>query len=606
MMAATRRLAAILAADVAGYSRLMGLDEEGTHQRYTAHLRELFTPKIKQHRGRIVKSTGDGMLAEFPSVIDAVLCAVEVQCGMGARNTEIDEDKRVVFRIGINVSDVIAEPGDIFGDGVNIAARLEGLAEPNGICISQAVHEQVRDKLPYTFDDLGTQRVKNIARPLHAYALRAETIAALPVANLPPAAPVPELGILGLPQMRAPRLSIVVLPFANLSDDREQQYIADAITDDVTTDLSRINDTIVISRNTAFTYKDKPVDARQIGRDLNVRYLLGGSVRRAGSRLRVNTHLIDAESDAHVWAERFEYDAGDLFALQDEVTSKIAIALNLELIGAEAARAAEHPDAFDFVLRGRAELYNAQGLTFEGFAAAFGWFERALAVDPESVEARAWLALAVIDAVLEQVSENVDADIARAEVLIEQVVATSPRHPRVNFVRGQVLRARQRFDLAIPEYEAAIALNRNWVQAIASLGFCKLFTGAIDEAIPAQEQAIRLSPRDPRLPNWYWRIGMVHLLQSRTDEAIAWFDRARSANPRLLGPHAWLASAYGLKGDLRRAAAELAEARRLSRDNRYASVAANRAVREFGAPSILALAEETFFAGLRKAGIPEE
>src|ERR1700722_686487 len=232
MMASTRRLAAIFSADVAGYSRLMELDEEGTHQRYTAHLRELFTPKIREHRGRIVKSTGDGMLAEFPSVVDAVLCAVEVQCRMGPRNTAIEADRRVAFRIGINVGDVIAEPGDIFGDGVNIAARLEGLAEPNGICISQAAHEHIRGKLPYSFDDLGAHQVKNIRRPLHVFALGAEAIAALPIAHSPPAHPPtdPSTLSLGLPQYRAPRLSIVVLPFTNLNDDREQQYFADAVT----------------------------------------------------------------------------------------------------------------------------------------------------------------------------------------------------------------------------------------------------------------------------------------------------------------------------------------------------------------------------------------
>ena len=258
------------------------------------------------------------------------------------------------------------------------------------------------------------------------------------------------------------------------------------------------------------------------------------------------------------------------------------------------------------MLRGRAALYNYRGLTPEGFASAVGLFERALAVDPASIEARAWLALALSDSILEQVTDAAAANIVRAEALIEEVVTMSPRHPHVNFVKGQALRARQRFDLAILEYESAITFNRNWVQAIATLGLCKFFTGAIDEAIPAQEQAIRLSPRDPRLFNWYWRIGMVHLLQSRTDEAITWLERARTANPRLAGTHAWLASAYALKGDVRRAEGELAEARRLNRDARYASIAAHKAARRLGAAANYALAEETFFAGLRKAGVPDE
>jgi TolB-like protein len=593
----------------------MGVDEDGTHQHYTAHLRELITPKIRQHRGRIVKSTGDGLLAEFTSVFAAVQCAVEVQYGVGIRNSPVKEDKRVAFRIGIHVSDVITEtghlfgddvPGDIYGDGVNIAARLESLAEPNGICVSHAVHDQIRDKMPYGFEDLGGQPVKNMARPLHTFALRAETIAGLAITNWEPVPLPPEPAPAEVPQQRAPRLSIVVLPFTNLSGDRDQQYLADAVTDDVTTDLSRISDMVVISRNTAFTYRDRPVDTRQIGRDLNVRYLMGGSVRRAGNRLRVNTHLIDAESDAHVWAERFDHDSGDLFALQDEITSKIAVALNLELINAEAARPTERPAAFDFVLQGRAALYNYQGLTRERFVEAIALFDRALIVNPASVEARAMLALGLTDRVLEQATDSAPTDIARAAALIEEVVAMSPRHPRANFVKGQVLRAQHRHELAIPEYQAAIALDRNWVQAIAALGMCKFFTGAIEEVIPAQEHAIRLSPRDPRLPNWFWRIAMIHLLQSRTAAAILWLERARNANPWLAGPRAWLASAFALEGDMQRATAELAEAQRLSGDNRYASITSHKVAQRFDAPSIVALFEDTFFAGLRKAGVPDE
>jgi len=602
-MATTRRLAAILAADVAGYSRLMGLDEEGTHLRFTAHLQELFTPKIKEHRGRIVKSTGDGMLAEFPSVVEAVQCAVEVQCGMGFRNTAVDADKRVIFRIGINVSDVIAEPHDIFGDGVNIAARLESLAEPNGICVSQAVHDQIRDKLPYPFDDLGPQQVKNISRPLHAYALRAKTIAAMPVPELPTAPAFAAPAGFAQPQSGPPRLSIVVLPFANLNGDREQQYFADAVTDDITTDLSRINDMVVRSRNTAFTYRDKPVDSRQIGRDLNVRYLLGGSVRRAGTRLRVNAHLIDTETDAHIWADRFDHDAGDLFGLQDEVTSRIAVALNLEMIEVEAARPAADADALDHILRGRAALN--RGTTPDHFAEAIRHFESALDLDPGSHGARAFLAIALSGRMLEQIAGVGADDLQRAERLVDDALALSSRGPLVHLAKAQVARAQRRLETAISEYETALRLDRNSLMALAALGLCKFFVGAIEEAIPAQEQAIRLSPRDPRLPNWYWRIGMVHLLQSRTEEAIVWLERARSVNPRLPGPRAWLVSAYALKGDPRRAAAELAEARRLSGDNRYASIAAHRAVQPFDAPSIRALAEETFIAGLRKAGVPD-
>ncbi len=298
-MASTRRLAAILAADVAGYSRLMGADEEGTHERLKAHLRQLVDPKIREHRGHIVKNTGDGMLVEFASVVDAVRCAAEMQRGMIDREPEVPDERRIRFRIGINLGDVIADGDDIFGDRVNVAARLETLAETGGICVSRVVRDQIRDKLPYPFEDRGEQNVKNIARPVRVYALRPEAIAELPVSNVPLATPISQPVV-------APRMSIVVLPFTNLSDDREQQYFANGITDDLTTDLSRLADMFVISRNTAFTYRNKPVDTRQIGRELGVRYVLEGSVRRSGNRVRVNAQLIDAETDAHLWAERFE------------------------------------------------------------------------------------------------------------------------------------------------------------------------------------------------------------------------------------------------------------------------------------------------------------
>ena len=329
-MASTRRLAAILAADVAGYSRLMGADEEGTHERLKAYLGQLVEPKIKEHRGRTVKNTGDGLLAEFPSVVDAVRCAVEIQRGMIDREPEVPEERRIRFRIGVNLGDVIVEEHDIFGDGVNVAARLEALAEPGGICISRVVRDQTRDKLPYEFEDGGEQSVKNIARPVRVYALRPEAIAALPAPSVTAAPPISH-------RAAAPRLSIVVLPFTNLSNDPEQQYFADGIAEDVTTDLSRLENMFVISRNTAFTYRNKPIDTKQIGRELGVRYVLEGSVRRSGSQVRINAQLINAETDAHLWAERFDDDTGDPFALQDEITSRIAVALNIEVVAAEAA-----------------------------------------------------------------------------------------------------------------------------------------------------------------------------------------------------------------------------------------------------------------------------
>ena len=401
----------------------------------------------------------------------------------------------------------------------------------------------------------------------------------------------------------APRLSIVVLPFVNLSNDPEQQYFADGITGDLTTDLSRIPDMLVISRNTAFTYRDKPIDTKQIGRELGVRYVLEGEVQRSGNRVRVTAQLIDAETDAHLWAERFDGDAGDLFALQDEITNRIAVALDLELVDAAAARPIERPDTRDYILRGRAARLKPPSR--ENRAEAIVLFERALALDPESVAAQSWLAIALTARVLDFMADTAAADIARAEDLAERALAASPRSSLAHFAKGQVLRAQHRYDEAIPEYETVIALNRNWAHAYSHLGWCKFMTGSIEELIPAQEQAIRLSPRDPQIGLFYSRIGCAHLLQSRTDEAIVWCEKARNATPAHPQFRTFLASAYALKGDTERAAAELAEARRLVGDDRYSSIARLRAVESWGVPKVRALVETTYFAGLRKAGMPE-
>jgi adenylate cyclase len=461
------------------------------------------------------------------------------------------------------------------------------------------VHDQIRDLLPYPLDDLGEQSVKNIARSVRVYALRPEVIADLPAASAPPATSIPQ-------PAAAPRLSIVVLPFGNLSNDPEQQYFADGITEDLTTDLSRIDGSFVISRNTAFTYRGKPVDTKQIGRELGVRYVLEGSVRRSGNRIRVNAQLIDAESDAHLWAERFDHDTSDLFALQDEITSRIAVTLNLELVAAEAARPTEHPEAMDYILRGRA--VRAKGPTRENYTEAFSLFERALALDPSSVDAKSYLALTLVNRVLDNMTHSSGTDIARAGGLIGQVLAASPHSTLAHFVRGQLLRTQRRSEEANPEYELVIARDRNSSDALVNLGKGKLFIGSIDEAIPLLERAVRLNPRDPYIGNSYYWIGQVHLVQSRTDEAILWFERARSAGPELPHVHAYLASAFALKGDTERAAAELGEARRLSADDRYSSIARLQAAATvyFGVPKVRALYEATYFAGLRKAGMPEE
>jgi adenylate cyclase len=401
----------------------------------------------------------------------------------------------------------------------------------------------------------------------------------------------------------APRLSIVVLPFVNLSDDKEQQYFADGVTEDLTTDLSRIAGSFVISRNTAFTYKDKPVNAKHIGRELGVRYVLEGSVRRSGNQVGVNAQLIDAETDAHLWAERFERDTGDLFAVQNEITSRIAVALNLALIGAEAARLTANPDALDYILRGRAA--NAKPPSREKDAEAIDLFERALALDPNSVEAQSFLAIALASRVLDYMTDSPAADIARTEGLVRQALAASPGSPLAHFAKGEVLRVQNRYDEGILEFETVLAVNRNFIGALFQLGWCKLMTGSIEEVIPLAQQGIRLSPRDPLIGNFYSRIGLVHLLQSRVDEAIVWLEKARSANAVLFFVHAYLASAYALKGETDRAAAELAEARRLRGEGSFSSIA--RLSRGYyGVPKIRALYEATYFAGLRKAGMPED
>jgi TolB-like protein len=459
-----------------------GADEEGTHERLKAHLGELVNPKINEHRGRVVKNTGDGFLAEFASVVDAVRCAVEVQKGMADRDPGLPEGRQIRFRIGVNLGDVIAEGDDIFGDGVNVAARLEALAEPGGICVSRVVRDQVRDKLDSAFEDLGEQQVKNIARPVRVYAIRLEPTSTL---RVPDAFATPQ-------PLAAPRFSIVVLPFTNLSDDPEQQYFADGITEDLTTDLSRIAGMFVISRNTAFTYQNKRVDTKQVGRSLGVRYVLEGSVRRSGNRVRVNAQLIDAKSDAHLWAERFDGDTRDLFALQDEITARIGNTLNLEMTAAEAARPSERPDALDYVLRGRAVKLkpNSHGIYVE----AIDLFVHALALDPQSVEAQSRLANALVGRVLDQMTNSATADLQRAEALINQALAANPGSGFGHQTKGDLLRAQNRWTQAIPEYETALALNRNSVQALHGLARCKLLSGEVEEVIPLEKKSFAVAP----------------------------------------------------------------------------------------------------------------
>ena len=403
-----------------------------------------------------------------------------------------------------------------------------------------------------------------------------------------------------------PHLSIVVLPFANLGGDPVQQYFADGITEDLTTDLSRLADMLVISRDTAFTYKAKPVNAKQIGRELGVRYVLEGSVQRSGVQVRINAQLIDAETDTHLWAERFDRGIGDLFALQNEITGRLAVALNLNLVASEATRQTEHPDVLDYIFRGRARIY--QPASRRNFAEAIAEFEQALALDPGSVEAQSRLAIALASRVLDDMSDTPKSDIDRGSRLVEQALAAAPENPLAHFAKAQLLRAQHRCDAAIPEYETVLAANRNALSSIGNIGRCKIYLGALDDGVALEEQAIRLSPRDPFLAIWYFRIGQARLLQSRIDMAISWLERARDANPAYPFVAAWLAAAYGLKGDVPRAAADLAAARRLSGNGSPATIAAERAGsdEDFSAPATRALLETTYLAGLRQAGVPQK
>jgi TolB-like protein/class 3 adenylate cyclase/Tfp pilus assembly protein PilF len=638
-MAATRRLAAIIAADVAGYSRLMGADEEGTYRRFQAHLTELIDPKISEHHGRVVKNTGDGLLAEFPSVVDAVRCAAEVQRAMLDREPDIADDRRIRLRIGVNLGDVIAEHDDIFGDGVNIAARLQELAEPGGICVSATVREQIRDRLSYPLDDLGEQIVKNITRPVRVYALGPEAVADLPPSEVPIAVPRrrSRVGIAGAAaaavilvvgaglwwlwpeatppptpaasvasstarSLVAPPLSIVVLPFTNLGSDPGQQYFADGITEDLTTDLSRIANMLVISRDSAFTYKDKPVNARRIGRELGVRYVLEGSVQRSLNEVRINVQLIDAENDSHLWADRFDRDIGDLFALQNEITARIATALQSQLALAESRRPTNNPDALTYIMRGRAVM--TRPISKENYQEAVGLFESALKLDPNSADAAAWLAVALTVRVTDELSESAEVDLRRAAELAKEALAAAPDSAMAHYARAQVLRAESRCAEAIPEYETAIALDRSRAPGYAHVGWCKFLTGSIDGAISYLERAIRLSPSGPGIAPWYGRIGVIQLLEAHTAEAIASLEKSERENGRLPFVHAYLAAAYALEGQTEHARKELAEARALS--GAYSSLANVAKSTWYDNHKVRALAEATYFSGLRKAGIPEE
>ena len=597
-----RRLAAIMAADVAGYSRLMHDDEEATHARLTVLLADAVEPAIAEHGGRVVKHTGDGFLAEFPSAVEAVRAATHFQNSIRDLTVGDAENRRLYFRVGINIGDVIVEAHDIFGDGVNIAARLEGIAEPGGICISSSAYDQVRGKVPIEVTDLGEQNLKNIARAVRAYAVvrdglvtstrKAGTMARSPA---PPAAAAPHTAV-------APQLSIVVLPFVNLGGNSEQDYFVDGVTESLTTDLSRIPGAFVIARNTAFTFKRKSVDARAIGRELGVRYAMEGSVQGGGDRIRVNAQLIDTETGAHLWAERFDKPRADIFDMQDEITTRLARTVGIELVAAEGRRAererSNNMDAVDLAMRGWAFLN--QPLSLRRDRAACDLFDAALRLDDRNVEALVGLAFYHGNDLRTFSSTNRDEQLSIARAAITEALTLAPGNALAHFVHANVLHVSGATERSLRELELAITLDRNLAWAHADAGFMKVLLGRAEEAEADLTNAIRLSPRDPGLDRWHALLGIADLFLGRLESALDRLCNSVEINPNVAMPHFFLAAASALSGR----AAEAQEARNagLRLDPNF-TVARFRNERRSENPTFLAQ-RERIYAGLNLAGVP--
>jgi TolB-like protein/class 3 adenylate cyclase/Tfp pilus assembly protein PilF len=593
-MAENRRLAAIMAVDVVGYSRLMGEDEAGTARAVREH-REAARPIVTGFGGRIVKTTGDGLLLEFPSVVAAVECAIAIQKLMVERNAETPEAKRIVYRIGVNLGDVLIEGDDILGDGVNIAARLEGLCEPGGVLISGAAYEHIRGRIDAEFVDLGEKDLKNIARPVrvYAFAVGSSNASAQTKATTSPASEKSAL----------PRLSIVVLPFANIGGDPSHEHFVDGVTESLTTDLSRIRGSFVIGRNTAFTYKSKPVDLKQIGRELNVRYVLEGSVQRGGNRMRVNVQLIDAESGSHLWAERFDKPLADLFDMQDEIVARLAGALNVQLIAAEARRVekATNSDAMDLYFEGMA-WFN-RGLTRDNLAQARICFDRAIIADRDNVDALIGSARTHVNAGAIG-GANLRAALLAAEAQSARALSLVPDEARGHMTLGVVYIYTRRAAQGIAECEHALALDRNLAQAHANIGLGKNLIGRPEETEIHIVEALRLSPRDTMASAWMFLAGNAKNQLGLWDQAAAWCQRAIEANRNFGNPYIGLGAALARLGrlDEARSAVKAGLALRPSQ-----SLAAARAFAE-------ALSDNpTYRAGLepliesmRMAGVPEQ
>jgi adenylate cyclase len=532
-----RRLAAVLAADVAGYSRLMGGDEEGTLARLKACRRAVIDPKIAEYRGRIVKTTGDGMLVEFASAVDAVRCAVEVQREMANSNIDVPETKRIEFRIGIHVGDIIIDDNDIFGDGVNIAARLEGIADPGGICISDDAHRQIRGKTEIVYDDMGHQSLKNISEPMRAWRARSSSAAS----ETAPAKADPPPPSLALPD----KPSIAVLPFSNMSGDAEQEYFADGMVEDIITALSRMTWMFVIARNSSFTYKGKAVDIKQVGRELGVRYVLEGSVRKAGNRVRITGQLIDASNGAHLWADRFDGGLEDIFDLQDEVTTSVVGAISPKLEQAEIERAKRKPTeklaAYDYFLRGMANIY--QG-TKEANLAALENFQRAIEIDPDFATAYGMCAYCYVwrkanGWMVDRAWEAAETEqLARkaARLGADDAVALCQSGFALAFVVGDL-------DDGAALIDRSLVLNPNLATAWRFSGYTRVFLGEPDLAIEHLDRAVRLSPLDPLIFIVQNGIVLAHFFAGRYEEAFSWAQKTLRQHPNY--PAAIIMAAVG-------------------------------------------------------------
>ncbi len=513
-----RRLAAIVSADVVGYSRLMGIDEEGTLAALRAHRAELIDTKIAEHGGRIVKTMGDGLLLEFPSVVNATKCVIEIQRGMAERNEGIDEDRLIAFRVGVNLGDIIIDGEDIHGDGVNIAARLQEISEPGGVSISRRVHEDVQDRLDTPFEDAGEKTLKNIARPIHVWQWPANTSAASPVAS------GDERIALALPD----KPSIAILPFANMSGDPEQAYFADGLSEDIITGLSCIRSLFVIARNSSFVYRGASVDVNRVSQELGVRYVLEGSVRRSGNRIRVTGQLIDTPGRNHIWARKFDRDLEDIFDVQDEITNAIVAAIGAEVDSAERARALRRPtnqlDAWSFYQRAMWHVYQH---TNEDFSKAISFFEEALSRDANLALAQSGLSYAHYFNALLDSSDEFETKARKALHHAKRAVSLDDKDPISYWNLGRAYRILGEVEQSIPSLRTALELNPNYAQAHYNLGWSLVLAGRTDaETIGHLDQALRLSPRDPLLHTFLIVRAISAMLLGDLLEALRWAESA--------------------------------------------------------------------------------